>query len=348
MPRNNLQTQNINHSVSDRNSWKLRSKFLWKAFIFVIKLAVLVFSGWYLYVHVILNARFKDLFVLSLSILHNPASAWLFASCLALGLVNWSLETLKWQFLIRRFAQISFPRAFAAILSGSVISLWMPNRVGEYIGRVFFLDPKVRIKSIFATFVGSISQLVITLILGSLGFMFFEKAPNAPLLLFWVVVSCGFIFIGLLLFFYFNIRIIRTWLPAKNWAKKIRKYLLIYKQYSARELETVLLYSLSRYMVFSVQFYVLLVFFGIPISFPVSIMLISMMYLVQTVSPTSGFSELVVRGGATVFLFQAFAQNMTGVLAASYSIWIINLLIPSLVGAVIFGFARINKKLRDA
>lgn len=327
--------------LSDQGIWQ-------KIVVLGIKIIVLVFSGWYLYVHVLENTKFKDVYTQSAYILSNPSSVWILSLCLTMVLLNWSIETIKWQFLLKRFAHITFLRAFSAILSGNTISLWSPNRVGEYLGRVVFLDAAVRIKSIFATLAGSIAQLVITLVMGTLGFVYYEKMSHAPELIQLGIGFVGLIFIGLLLFFYFNIGIIRSWLPAKNWAKGLRKSLLIYKQYKRKELETVLLYSLIRYLVFSMQFYVLLIFFGVHIPLIQALILIFIMYMIQTVSPTTGVTELLVRGTTAVFLFQSFTNNMTGVLSASYGIWIINLLVPALIGAVIFGFARINKRLRNA
>ncbi len=327
----------------------LREQGFWqKVIIWLVKLFVLVFSGWYLYVHVIQNAKFNEIFTISKSLLENPLSIWLLVGCIVMTIINWSIETLKWRYLLKRFAKISFIRAFAAIMSGNAISLWTPNRVGEYIGRIIFLDPDVRGKSVFATLAGGISQLVVTLIMGALGFVFYEKMSNIPSLIQLVTGIAGLLFIGLLLFFYFNIRVVRGWFPVRKWTKSIRRYLLVYRQYKRHELETVLLYSLSRYIVFSIQFYILLIFFGVNIPFIQSMMLIFVMFLVQTISPTTGLTELLVRGGTTLFLFQGFTNNTSAVLFASYGIWIINLLVPALIGAVIFGFARINKRLRKA
>ena len=96
------------------------------------------------------------------------------------------------------------------------------------------------------------------------------------------------------------------------------------------------------------QFYILLVFFGVHIPIIDALILIFVMYIVQTVSPTTGFTELIVRGSATVYLFHGVTNNMVAVLSASYGIWILNLLIPAFSGAIIFGLARINKRLRNA
>jgi len=345
---------NINHSLRQNpiskltGLWKHYGKSFQKISLILVKWSVMVLSARYLYFHVIKNTHFDDIYNLSISILTNPTSIWILAVCLLLVFINWGLETMKWRFLIKSFASISFLRSFAAIMSGNAVSLLTPNRVGEYVGRVFFLDSEVRIKSIFATLLGSVSQMIVTLILGVLGFVYFEKSIDAPFYIQLGIGIGGLIFISLLLFFFFNIRVIRSWLPAKRWSKSIRKYLMVYKLYKNKELETVLLYSLCRYLVFAFQFYLLLVFFGIQIPLIQAMFLIFLMYAVQTVSPTNGFTELIVRGGTTAFLFKGFTPNLAGVLAASYSIWMINLMIPALFGAVIFGFARINKRRQAA
>jgi hypothetical protein len=264
----------------------------------------------------------------------------LFASCLAMVILNWGIEALKWQYLLRKFTSISLFKSFAAILSGSAISLWMPNRIGEYVGRMLFLNPSVRIKSIFATFVGSIAQVVVTCILGTIGYAWYNGITSQPAYLKWLDSTAAVIIVGLLIFFYFNIKVIRQWLPANRWTKSLRKYLKLYKHYSPKELERVLIYSFLRYFVFTLQFYVLMIFFGVQVPLVEGIMLIFLMYLMQTIIPTNGFTELVVRGGTTALLFSAYTTNPTAILAASYSLWFINLMIPGIIGAAIFGFSK--------
>jgi hypothetical protein len=55
-----------------------------------------------------------------------------------LMIVNWGIEARKWQYLIAPIYSISFARAFKAILSGVSFSVTMPNRIGEYLGRVLY------------------------------------------------------------------------------------------------------------------------------------------------------------------------------------------------------------------
>jgi len=341
--QNNLLETTISKAIL---LWETYGKTYQKGLIIFVKWTIMILSGWYLYVHVIKNTRFNDILALSATILHNPASVWLLSLCLGLVIVNWSLEAFKWKFLLKKFTSISFFRSLAAIFCGSSIGIWAPNRMGEYVGRVFFLDPGIRIKGMFATIIGSLSQLVVTLMFGTVGFVYYERNMDAPAYIQWASGIGGLIFMALLLFFYFNIKVIRSWLPIKPWTVSLRKYLVIYKLYKTPELEKVLIYSVFRYIVFTSQFYILMVFFGVQIPILNAMLLIFLMYGIQTISPTNGFTELVVRGGATVFLFHSYTTNLTAILAASYGLWLINLMIPALAGACILGFVRINKRLK--
>jgi len=81
--------------------------------------------------------------------------AWKAVLVIFLMLVNWSFEALKWKTLIHHIQEISFFRAFRAILSGLSVSLAMntPNGSGEYVGRILYVNEGNRIRAITLTFV---------------------------------------------------------------------------------------------------------------------------------------------------------------------------------------------------
>jgi hypothetical protein len=317
----------------------------WKTRLFTLaKWAVFFISLRYLYLYVWLDKSFLAIFSLAAERLHTFQGIALLSVCSLLLFINWGFEAVKWQRLVRRFHSISLYKSYMAILAGSSISLWMPNRAGEYIGRIFILKPKARIKGILATLIGSVSQLLITLILGIVGLVYYEYSRMDQHFLWPGLVLLGGIFVFLLLLFYFNINKIRHLLPQGPWLKPLRKYLLVYSLYSSDELSRVLLYSFYRYFVFSTQFYLLLLFFGVHVPVVEAFGLIFLMYLIQTVSPTNAFTELVVRGGVSVYLFKSYSSGPEAILAASYGIWLINIIIPGLIGAFVLLRARLNKK----
>ena len=85
--------------------------------------------------------------------------------------VNWSIDAIKWQFLVSKLEKVSFWLALKAVFLGITVSIFTPNRIGEFGGRVFCLQQADRLKCIGNNF-GNITQLVITIIFGVLAFLF--------------------------------------------------------------------------------------------------------------------------------------------------------------------------------
>ncbi|MEZ4951553.1 MAG: hypothetical protein R2784_19525 [Saprospiraceae bacterium] len=112
-----------------------------------------------------------------------------------------------------------------------------------------------------------------------------------------------------------------------------------------RELLRVLLLSFLRYLTFSIQFYLLLWFLGIEAPFLAALAGISTVFLVQTSIPLPPVLGLLTRGQVALFVWQFFGGNELSVLAATYSIFVINLLIPSLLGAVFIVQINVLKSL---
>jgi uncharacterized membrane protein YbhN (UPF0104 family) len=86
-----------------------------------------------------------------------------------LVLFNWGIEAKKWQLSVKPVYPVSFKQSFKAILAGVSFSVTTPNRVGEYLGRMLYVPDGSRLKTIAVTLVGSLSQLLITLICGIIG-----------------------------------------------------------------------------------------------------------------------------------------------------------------------------------
>jgi hypothetical protein len=86
--------------------------------------------------------------------------------------VNWGLEAKKWQLLVSGVQNISFFRAFRAIFTGQAIALNTFNGVGEYVGRVVYLKDGNRLRAVALSIVGSLSQIIVTMVLGIIGLIY--------------------------------------------------------------------------------------------------------------------------------------------------------------------------------
>ena len=102
---------------------------------------------------------------------------WKLYCMFGLMLVNWGIESSKWKIALKPVQSIRFARAFKAILAGTCIASFTPNRVGEYLGRMLFVEPGNKILSITPTILCSMSQMLVTLITGSFGLWIFSALP---------------------------------------------------------------------------------------------------------------------------------------------------------------------------
>lgn len=137
-----------------------------KFFIFLLKVIVAGLSVWM----IVLSVRNKESFSQSVEelseILSTSNSEWLIAFIFVLMLVNWLTEAVKWKLLAGKITPVSFSASVLSVFTGITVSFFTPNRVGEFAGCVLHLPFKTRIKGSVASVIGSMSQLLITLIAG--------------------------------------------------------------------------------------------------------------------------------------------------------------------------------------
>jgi len=101
------------------------------------------------------------------------AKQWLQLSIVVLLMfINWGLEAVKWQYLMSNIQTISFGNAYKAIFAGQAFAFNTVNNIGEYLGRMFYLNDGNRLRSISLTMVGSLSQLIVTFIMGIAGLLY--------------------------------------------------------------------------------------------------------------------------------------------------------------------------------
>jgi uncharacterized membrane protein YbhN (UPF0104 family) len=274
----------------------------------------------------------------------------LFLITVVLALVpeNWFFEAYKWRYLIRKLENISITDSFKAVLTGISVSMFLPNRAGDYLGRIFILKKANRLQAVLSTMLGGLAQLITTLIFGTVAFTvalsrFFDMSDSLKLWSYIGVVFATVIFLTGIIFIYLNFStfsgIIKN-ISGKEYPK-ISKYSQVFSWYNSKELFNVLLVSMVRYLIFSFQFYLLLLIFDVNLSYLVSMILIGIVYLMMTVIPTIAMTELGVRGSVSIYVFGYYFESLNlwsenlkqSVMASSSLLWIINLGIPALVGA---------------
>ncbi len=273
----------------------------------------------------------------------NGADDWKIGIVLLLMFINWGLEARKWQLAVKRVEDIRFFNSFRAIFAGTTLGFFTPNRMGEYLGRMWFIREGRRLRSISLTLVCSMAQLLVTLSAGCVGIYFLRQDvlinPYESSSMSWwlLVIQYAAIFSVLLLsLLYFRlswlIRLVEKLPINERWVRNIR----VLDNFNATHLLRILSLSVIRYLVFMLQYYILLNVFGVSVNWWQTFWSISVVFLMMAIIPTLAFlTELGVRWKASIQLVSVYSNNLAGIFASSVTIWAINLVIPALIGSLL-------------
>lgn len=258
-----------------------------------------------------------------------------------LMLVNWGIEAVKWRILVRDVEPIRPGRAFTAVIAGTSIGLITPNRVGEFAGRVLFLRPEHRVQGSFATLLGSIAQFVVTVLVGTaVLFLVPYEANSLEQGALWQLVRwCALLLGGATVFLYFSPGALERIFLAIPWLRRYERHVHVLAAFDRSRLISVAAWSALRYVVFTLQFVLLLNVIGaVPV--PVALTSVPVLFLVSTLIPTTALTELGVRGSLAESLIAG--GEPVGVVISTIIIWAVNIVVPAIAGSLILLVARIR------
>ena len=312
-----------------------------------LKVCILSFLCFYFYKHIYLDNRLSDLinrFLDSFKIIN----LFLLIVIAGLTILNWGIESLKWQLIIKPIKQIGFKRSYKAVLSGVTIAMITPNRIGEYGGRVAYIQPGKRVKAALATIAGSLSQISITNLAGLLALIYIlptlQLFTTPFLLISYIGISVTFL---LLLWFYARFPRLIGYIQKIRFVQKIKwinHALSVVHLFKKKDWNDLLHLSALRYVVFAVQYLLLLTMFGAAVPFFDGLMMVAIIFFIQSSLPSPAIAELGLRNGLAIYFFGSMTSNTIGIMCAATAIWLVNMVIPATIGAVILIRENIIKK----
>ncbi len=277
--------------------------------------------------------------------------AWKFWIVIILVFVNWGLEAKKWKLLITPVQRMSFFTAYKSVLSGVTLSLNTPNRIGEYGGRILYIKEGNRMKAVSLSIAGSISQLIITLLMGCGGLvylLFFQNEHAGPVMglsVFWIEF---FLFIsasvtGILILFFFRLSWLIKLIEMIPAAEKFVQYINVLEEFNPKLLLRLLSLSFFRYLVFVIQYVLLLQVLHVEILWIDGFWIITILFLVLAIVPSFAIADLGIRGKFSTELLSIYSMNTVGIIGTTFGIWFINLFIPALLGSILILSIKIFK-----
>lgn len=234
--------------------------------------------------------------------------------------VNWVLEIFKWKHLVSYFKEISFFEATKQSLGSLTASIFTPNRIGEYGAKVLYFSKENRKQVVLLNFIGNSSQMLVTTFFGVIGILIIGlnfQVSN------WFIF--GFIIAAFLFLFLFkNVEIYGF--SIKKLVQKIASFSFAFHRKN-------LLFSIMRYLVFSCQFFFLLLTFEIEIALEIAFGTILTMYLLASIVPSIHLMDVAIKGSVAVYLFSLLGVESWKIIAITSLMWLYNLVLPVLVGS---------------
>ncbi|WP_159471334.1 lysylphosphatidylglycerol synthase domain-containing protein [Dyadobacter sp. 3J3] len=319
--------------VQDKQLSSPKEKTTWRKLFWVAKLVVTLLIVSYIY-HTFENEQkgiqdiglvYKTIFVRN--------HVLIISIILILVPVNWALESLKWQRLARKAVPVTFWEAFQGTLTGLAIGVAAPAQLGDTIGRVASLRSHDRLKAIGAALVSNGIQFYVSIIGGGIGLLWVGEKLGLDPFSRTVLNSLLIILIALALIIVSRRRKLTGWKSEKVFLSKMLSYFQIIGQYSAEDLAIATLYGSLRYFVFLSQFVLVLSLFDFGLNYTDLSACTALIFLAKTLIPAVNvLGDLGLREFTALFVFKQYNLPAEQIIAATFLVWVINVLGPILIG----------------
>ena len=307
--------------------------------LWVFRVSVVGLLGWMVHNQVLLNKDFSEVIANFKKVIITNNRSWAFIFCMILMVFNWLIESKKWQTLISSFIEFRFQNAIEGVLMGIAAGIITPSRIGEYGGRILNLPANYRKLGLHANFVSSIAQNLINIFLGIIGGSYFILLYlDWSKYIIWSMLVGGIMLFFLLLLLYYGYKKLLLTLVdrmPKRIIESVKTFVGELPAIDNTTLNMTLMYSFFRYVVFGIQYALLLYFFGANIPVISIVTGISLIFLIQSGIPLPPFLSMLARGEIAIIIWSIFTDSILTILSATFSLWLINLLFPAIVGAVL-------------
>jgi uncharacterized protein (TIRG00374 family) len=259
-----------------------------------------------------------------------------------LAFLNIYLQFLKWKITCGYLLdEKSNRKIWLSLFYGFSGGVFTPARIGEYFGRAAALKDKSLIKVTVATFVDKIFPLIAVAGFGSLAsILFIHYYYDVSIYL------TGSLFILTFALFYAAYIIV---LDPKFWnsvlfnriskssrIKKIFDNLLILKKLDRFYTIQMIIISIAFYICFILQYALLAAAFSGHNNFLNYLWAGNLVMFAKTVIPPISLGELGIREGVSVFFLSKFGEAQSAGFNSSIFLFLLNILIPSIVGLFLF------------
>jgi hypothetical protein len=237
---------------------------------------------------------------------------------LFLSFLNRFLEILKWQNLVGSFSKITVAASTKQVLAALTLGVFTPVGSGEYVGKALYFEKSKTPEIIFLNLICNGIQMVVTSIFGLIGM----------LVLGYFLWAFGFITVfSIAVFFIF-----------KTKSKKIKGFSIQQLLVKINQIPKAIhqknnLLGLGRYLVFTHQFYFLLLLFDVSAPYYLLFATIILVYFLASIIPSFQFLDFALKGGLSIYFFNLLGVNEWIIVFITSLMWFLNVALPVIMGS---------------
>jgi hypothetical protein len=131
------------------------------------------------------------------------------------------------------------------------------------------------------------------------------------------------------------------WIP---FVQKKFSFAFVLEHLKSSVMAEILFYSFLRFIVFAVQYILIWQALEVDVSWWQGFWSIALMFLIMALIPSFAIAEIGIRGKVALGILGLFSTNMLGILAGTVTIWLLNLVLPALLGSLFLLTIKIYKE----
>ncbi|HRD39709.1 MAG TPA: lysylphosphatidylglycerol synthase domain-containing protein, partial [Bacteroidia bacterium] len=264
----------------------------------------------------------------------NLNSYMLLLACIIFIPINWGIESYKWQLITAPIEEVSYITASKSVYTGLCVGNLAPGRATEFLAKILFFKPNNRPTITLLHFANGMFQLAVTILFGLISiFVFYqEKISEENSAALWIGILC-MLLLSVFTFFILKFQSIQKWI-VKKFERSYGQHALPYK-FNSKIISKLLILSVLRYFVFTFQFVLVIKLFYTDSLTAEMIAGICIYFLLTTVLPMISVVEAAIRSAIALMIFSGSDISEIAIVLTAVILWILNIVVPSIIGYVI-------------
>jgi hypothetical protein len=151
-------------------------------------------------------------------------------------------------------------------------------------------------------------------------------------------------FIAITGLFFFRMQLLAKMLKWIPWLKEKLSFTEVLENLSNRAYLQILFYSFLRFVVFALQYVLIWQALQVEIPWWQGFWSVALIFLVMAIVPSFAIADVGIRGKVAISIAGLFSANSIALLTGTVGIWLLNLVLPALLGSLLLLTIKIFKE----